>query len=129
MGLGNGGGATYHDGKDVADNRQNLLPVPDDIPEVLLQLGPAALPFDLFLLAARQVTTHARYGVQPLLFVEEPRRADVAGEHEEADDADKNGEAALHEEYHLPPVQSIALHTHQAVGDQPCEGAGDRVHA
>lgn len=65
----------------------------------------------------------------PLLFVEEPRRADVAGEHEEADDADQDGEAALDEEDNLPPVQQIALHAHQAVGDQPREGAGDGVHA
>lgn len=65
----------------------------------------------------------------PLLFIEEPRRADVAGEHEEADDADQDGEAALNEEDNLPPVQQVALHAHQAVGDQAGEGAGDGVHA
>lgn len=122
-----GKGGDGEDSGDVANDCHELLPIGNNIDNVPASDG-SIVYIGLFL-GTREVELHTTDGVDTLLGGEEPGSGEVLGQHEEGDDSQQDGDAALEEEDDLPAVDAGRLDAQQTISQEPCTGTRYTVHA
>lgn len=115
------------DRKNVADDREELLPVPRHVQNV--PPGDSA-PADVGgLLGAREIGLHPPHGVQALRRREEPRSPQRRRQDRQREEPGEDRQRALDDEDALPPREAGRVDPQQAIGQEAGEGPRDRVHA